>query len=310
MVGSEGAGLDAAGSQAGGQAFFGPSKRVSDGRLKVLVVLPSYDIGGAENFCLRLIRHADDSLVDWHVTSGNRKNAQMVSMFHAAGTATYHLSPGYLNLIKVFQFRRFLARSRFDAVMTLNGVFGGPSLLLAKRAGVPVRIGWHRRSTPAFFATPGRRVFSSMSLRWLEGFSTRILSNSEAALDNFHGPKWRGSDMFCVIRNGVDASRFRPDPVDREIVRRELGIPLSSTLIGHVGRFDPAKDHETLLATVRDVRDRGLDARLLVAGTGTDSASFSARLRHYKLEDVTSCVGPRQDVERLYRAMDAFCSLP
>ena len=263
-------------------------------------------MGGAENYCLRLIAYAAIDRFDWHVTSGNLRNAVMESLYRDAGVTTHHMSPGYANPKLIWQFRRFLDAKDFDIIMSFNGIFGGLSLLLAKQRGIPVRVGWHRRSTPAYSATSGRRLYSAMSLRMLERSATHILSNSRTALDQFHGSKWRDNDRYRVIPNGVDADRFRPCAGLGHAVRGEFSIPLSSFVIGHIGRFDPAKDHETLLATVRAVRDRGLDARLLVAGTGTDSASFSARLRHYKLEDVASCLGPRQDVERLYQAMDIF----
>ena len=190
--------------------------------------------------------------------------------------------------------------------MTFTGVFGGPALFLARKAGVPTRIAWHRRSTPAHSQTFARRLYSSFARRLLERSATSILSNSITALDQFHGAHWRSDDRFRVIRNGVDSQRFRPDAAAGRVLKEELKLPASCSVVGHVGRFDPAKDHETLFATVRRVLDAGASIRLLVAGTGTDSSSFQDRLRAHGLNDFTCCLGAREDVERLYRAMDIF----
>lgn len=64
-------------------------------RLKVLVMLPSYDAGGAENYALRLIEYAGTQDYEWHVTSGNPNNPGMEPKFEAAGAAVHYVSPGF-----------------------------------------------------------------------------------------------------------------------------------------------------------------------------------------------------------------------
>ncbi|MGY6555675.1 MAG: glycosyltransferase [Wenzhouxiangella sp.] len=271
-----------------------------------MVLLPSFDTGGAENYALRLIQHAGHEIYEWHVTSGNLKNRTMEPAFQAAGVKVHHVSPGFANPLRALNFHRFLRKHRFDVVMSLNGVFGGVPLALARLAGVPVRIAWHRRSTPAYQLTVGRRLYTHLSLALLGWVSTRILSNSQAAFDQFHGKQWRDSSRYEVIPNGVDAKRFSPRPEIRSEKRRELGLGLDDSVIGHVGRFDPAKDHETLFAIVRALRAENSAVRLLMVGTGTDSEAVRARLDHYGIADISLGLGVRGDVHLLYNAMDVF----
>lgn len=275
-------------------------------RRKVLVILPSYDSGGAENYALRLIRHAGTDEFEWHVTTGNLRNAQLEPAFRAAGARTHRATTGFLSPRKALGFARFLRQHEFDAVMSLNGVFSGPAMRIAQMAGVPRRIAWHRRSTPAYRPTLPRRLYAAQALRWLEASSTHILSNSRTALDHFHGAGWSDDPRFQVIPNGVDASRFRPRPEDRAAIREELGIPPDAVVVGHVGRVDPAKDHDTLLAAVRMLTERRDNLRLLLAGTGTDTEAFAARVRDAGLGDVFHGLGVRTDTERVYQAMDVF----
>ena len=275
-------------------------------RRRILVQLPSFDSGGAENYALRLIRHAGSEAHDWHVTSGNLRNAVLEEAFRQAGTQVHHASPGFGHPRQVLSFRRFLRQHDFDAVMTLTGTFGGLALSLARLAGVPARVAWHRRSTPAYAQTLGRRLYARGSMALLHWGSTRILSNSRAALDNHHGPGWAQSEKFGVIPNGVDATRFRPQPELRATLRAELGIPEGAQVIGHIGRFDPAKDHDTLLAVVARLRQEHTDLQLLIAGSGTDSADFGARLDRAGVRDIALPLGNRADVDRLYHAMDVF----
>lgn len=53
--------------------------------------------------------------------------------------------------------------------------------------------------------------------------------------------------QWLVIPNGFDTQEFVPDPAARREVREDLGLPAEALLIGMVARFDPLKDHETLL---------------------------------------------------------------
>lgn len=269
-------------------------------------MLPSYDAGGAENYALRLIEYSGTRDYDWHVTSGNPNNRGMEPKFEAAGSAVHYVSPGFGLTPRVISFWRFLRRHRFDAVMSLNGVFAGVPMALARLANIPVRVAWHRRSTPAYAQTLGRRAYVRLALAMLGWGSTRILSNSEAALDTFHGAGWRPSEKFAVIPNGVDAERFRPRPAERPAIREQLGFGDTQFVIGHVGRIDPAKDHETLFRIVRGLHDEDPNVRLLMVGTDTDSPAMHARLAAHGIADISHAMGVRDDVEMLYQAMDVF----
>jgi len=273
---------------------------------KILVLLPSYDAGGAENYALRLIEYAGNQDYEWHVTSGNPNNRGMEPKFEAAGAAVHYVSPGFGLSPRVINFWRFLRRQRFDAVMSLNGVFAGVPMALARLAGIPTRVAWHRRSTPAYKQTLGRLAYARLALALLGSGTTRILSNSEAALDTFHGAGWRLSEKFAVIPNGVDAERFRPRPAERPAIRERLGFAETDFVIGHVGRVDPAKDHETLFRIVRALHDDDPNVRLLMIGTGTDSPAMQARLATHGIADISHAMGVRDDVEWLYQAMDVF----
>ena len=275
-------------------------------RSRILIILPSYDAGGAENYALRLIEHAGSARFEWHVTSGNLANRRLETAFASAGAGVHHASPGFGYPWQSLQFYRFLRQYRFDAVMSLNGVFGGVALGLSRIAGVPRRFAWHRRSTPAYAPTPMRRLYARASLGLLNWASTLILSNSRAALDQFYGPRWEHSLGFKMIPNGVDPERFKPRPELRSAIRARLGISDDALVIGHVGRVDPAKDHDTLFATVRILRQTRRDIRLLLVGTGTDSAKFLERLAGYGIDDIAHGLGVREDVHDLYQAMDVF----
>jgi glycosyltransferase involved in cell wall biosynthesis len=275
-------------------------------KTRVLFVLPSLHAGGAENYVLRLVRFAGPHAFEWHVLSPNLGRGDLHDAFLAEGTQVRYQSIGYFNPVKMLRFYHYLKAGRFDVVCTLNGVFGGLTLAMANAAGVKSRVGWHRRSTPAFRPTWGRRAYAKIALWLLEKNSTRILSNGRAALDHFHGVDWVNDERFGVIPNGVDAGAFLAHRETPQEALKALGIPREGYVIGHVGRYDPAKNHETIFRVAAELIQREPTATFVFCGKGTDSAAFRQRLEHFGIASHCVALGLQPNLPRVYRSFDVF----
>jgi glycosyltransferase involved in cell wall biosynthesis len=99
-----------------------------------------------------------------------------------------------------------------------------------------------------------------------------------------------------VIPNGVDTSRYRPDPEARARIRSELGLGDRFVWIA-VGRLMWKKNYPALLAAFGSLGS----GVLLIAGAGPDEASLRASAG----PDVVF-LGPRDDMPALLNAADAF----
>ena len=284
-----------------GESVSGLSRKV-----RVLFILPSLHAGGAEHYVLRLIRVARSGAFEWHVLSPSLERGDLHEAFEAEGAKVRYQSIGYFNPLKMLGFYRYVREGRFDVVCTLNGVFGGLTLAIGNAAGAKSRIGWHRRSTPAFKPTWGRRAYSKMALWLLEKNSTRVLSNGRAALDHFHGVDWVNDDRFGVIPNGVDAGPFLAHRETSQEARKVLGIPGEGYVVGHVARYDPAKNHETIFRVARELIRQEPTATFVFCGKGTDSSAFRERLEHYGIADHCIALGLQPNLPRVYRSFDVF----
>lgn len=100
---------------------------------------------------------------------------------------------------------------------------------------------------------------------------------------------------FVVIDNGIDTTRFRPDPEVRREVREELGLEPSARVLILPARLDPMKDFGTFL----DAMERLPDTICIIAGDGTQFLPE----RHN-----TIALGLRHDLPRLYAAADVVLS--
>jgi glycosyltransferase involved in cell wall biosynthesis len=139
------------------------------------------------------------------------------------------------------------------------------------------------------------------TLRWTVRLCARyshlpdlVVANSEAGLKAHLGLGYRPF-RSRVVDNGIDTELFRPDAELREVVRGELGISPSVPLVAHVARVDPMKDHDTLLAAMRELPH----VELLMIGLGTENLATLPNLHG---------LGRRGDVPRLLAACDFIVS--
>jgi glycosyltransferase involved in cell wall biosynthesis len=111
-----------------------------------------------------------------------------------------------------------------------------------------------------------------------------------------------------LLGNGVDLARFDParcSATERAEVRRELGIEDDAVVVGTVGRLVAEKGYPELFAAMERLPDR---YRLVVVGgedpEKSDSLPVDTTVR--ARASGVRFLGHRDDVERLYAAMDVF----
>jgi glycosyltransferase involved in cell wall biosynthesis len=111
-------------------------------------------------------------------------------------------------------------------------------------------------------------------------FADCILVNADAVRDWLIGEGYDASKI-SVIRNGVDLSRFDTAPPPAQL-RRELGLPDDTPLVGVISRLTRLKGLEHFLEAAAMVRSRVPNARFLIAGeTSPMDREYLGELKQY-----------------------------
>jgi glycosyltransferase involved in cell wall biosynthesis len=121
-------------------------------------------------------------------------------------------------------------------------------------------------------------------------FADCILVNADAVKDWLIADGYEGSKI-SVIRNGVDLARFDNPPAPVEL-RRQLGVPDETPLVGVISRLTRLKGLEHFLEAAAIVRSRMPGVRFLVVG------ETSPMDRHYleELQRYAARCGVADDV--------------
>ena len=93
-------------------------------------------------------------------------------------------------------------------------------------------------------------------------------------------------------------------------MRSELGFPPDAFVVGHVGRFEPQKNHTFLVDIVSQAARRDPRVHLLLVGDGPLRPAIEQQLAKVGLADRTVLVGRRRDVPRLMLGGWTRCSFP
>jgi glycosyltransferase involved in cell wall biosynthesis len=109
-----------------------------------------------------------------------------------------------------------------------------------------------------------------------------------------------------VIPNGYDLSLFRPDQEAGASVRKALKILPAEHLVGFVGRYDPQKDHDTLLRALSLLNVAGACPKCLLIGTRMEvsNAPLVKRISDLKLDNHIILLGRRTDIPDIMNALD------
>ncbi len=260
------------------------------------------DPGGAENYVYRFLKKVK---IPIHIWSISQNKGAMYEKFAELGVPIIMQSIGYFNIRKSIRVLSYLRKEKIKGVVTFNGNFGGVMLLLSWIAGVKKRIAFYRRSTPAFKLTLLKSIYHYFCGRLVLLCATDILSNSNTAFANFFPDHMGRDNRFRIILNGVDINLLIPTK-NKSGLRTELGIPNDVFVIGHVGRYDPAKNHETIFAVAKEICQSQSKILFLFCGLGTDSIKFKERLDYYGITEYCQCLGVTEAIGDVYCIMDIF----
>lgn len=143
--------------------------------------------------------------------------------------------------------------------------------------------------------------------RWLSCSADAIVYNSRLSRAQ-HEAFGFSSQQGQVIPNGFDTGHLLPDPDRKLEVRRMLGIPQGVTVIGHVARFHPMKNHASFLHATVEVMRQQSGVICLLAGREVNLENPSlVGIVPPDLEARFHFLGERDDVPDLIQAMDLLC---
>lgn len=267
-------------------------------RPRVMFVITSMPVGGAETLLVNLIRKMDRERFQPELCC--LKDLGPLGIEVAKETPAHHgLLRHKYDFAVLGRLTRLLRERRIDAVVTVGT--GGDKMfwgrLAAWRARVPVVLSaLHSTGLPDHVEWPNRLLTP--------------LTDGFIAVAEPHG-KYLAEHEGCpankvyVIPNGVDTDHFRPTPAD-ESLRREFGLTPETPVAAIVAALRPEKNHELFLRMAARVSRELPGAVFLVIGDGALRPRLESLAAELGVAGSVRFLGTRSDVPRLLALVDTL----
>jgi len=268
------------------------------GPLRVLFMITSMQVGGAETLLVNLVRRLDRRRFEPEICC-LKEPGPLGEMLSREMPVHSRLLAGKYDVRVLGRLTRLMRQRRVDAVVTVGAgdkMFWGR--LAAWRVGVPVVLSaLHSTGWP-----DGIGRLNRMLTPLTDGFIAVAEPHGRYLVEGERFP----AAKVTVIPNGVDTQRFCPNPTARAAVRRDLLWHDDTPVFGTVAALRPEKNHLLFLRVAAQVRQAIPDARFLIVGDGPQRGQLEAAAAAAGLNDSLRMLGSRSDVPDLLAAMDTF----
>ena len=271
--------------------------------LRVIHVIDNLGQGGVQRYLLSYLDHMDASKVVFDFVVQTDEEGCLEGRVHSLGSRVYHL-PSAINDRAAFgkRFDRVLRDGDYRIVEAHQNHRCLYPLLVAKRAGVPVRIAHSHSSYPASSFLKG--IYRSVFKMRIPHVATELWGCGKYANRWLYGDRLLSKTV--VIPNAIDVGRFIYNKENRDGVRSDFGI--DGLCLGHVGAGSPAKNYPFIFDLFEEVLRRDCSARLLLVGCSAESQNglIGEEVAKRGMTDKVVLTGSVDNPEKYLSAMDAF----
>lgn len=277
--------------------------------IRILNLFTIMNRGGAESMVMNYYRKIDRSKVQFDFVVHRQERGAYDDEIEALGGRIYRMCPITLNTLVRYKrmlhnfFEQHTEYKILHAHMSELGYFAFEKAYYFR---IPIRI-CHAHNTPVFFSETFvekiKRIPRELLAIKMRKFSTDFFTCSQEAGEWLYGKKNVYKMVF--MRNAVDASLLKYDISKAIIVKKNMGWD-GKNVIGHVGRFNPQKNHSLLIDIFENYYKKDHKSILVLVGSGFLEEEIKQRARAKGLLEQIVFLGTRSDMTDLYQAFDLF----
>ena len=273
--------------------------------IRILHVLGGVGLGGAESRIMDLYRCIDRGKIQFDFLVHQSGPGYYEEEIQALGGRIYRV-PRF-RLYNFVQYRKalrtfFVGHHEFQAVHGHMTSTAALYLPIAKSCGIPMTIA-HARSAGVDKGIKG--VVTRLLRLPLRKKCDYMLACSVPAAEAVFGKKNALAGNVKIVPNAIDAGAFRFCEEMRTKMRETLSLE-GKFVVGHVGRFHYAKNHEYLLEVFAQIAKKWDNAVLLLLGEGERMEEMKQRAAALGIAGKVRFCGNQKETWKYYQAMDFF----
>ena len=275
-----------------------------DEKIIIAHIMGKWNGGGVESVVMNYYRNIDRNKIQFHFLCDEDSTDIPYEEIEKLGGKVIVIPP-YQKLFKYQkELYRIFKENNYKIVHSHINALSVFPLRIAKKAGIPIRIA-HSHSTS------NKKEWKKNILKMILRPLSKLYANNYFACTEYAG-KWLFGKKVVerkelnVINNAIDLKKFEFNENTRKALREEFGIKDDTLIIGHVGRFMKQKNHEFLIDVFEKAIKQDDNIYLILVGQGPLEDKIKEMAKEKGIENKILFLGQRNDVNKLYQAMDIF----
>lgn len=275
--------------------------------MRVLHIITNLNDGGAEAVLYRMCQFNNGNT---HIVISFMDEGKYGPMLRDIGIETYTLGMSHGGvklsaLVRLFKLLRVIKPDVVQTWMYHADLLGG---VVSRLSGIR-NVVWGVHNTTL---VKGESKRTTMLIAKLNALLSRFIPHkivycaekSRSVQESLGFSKSKG----VVVPNGYDISDFKPNDNERAAIRNEFGVGEGVFLIGHVGRYDPQKDHENLINAIAQLPENIHKIKVVLVGTNLDTQNdtLMKSIAKHQLTDRFILNGRRNDIPAVMNGLDLF----
>jgi len=258
------------------------------------------DCGGAENYIMNIFRNIDRTKIIFDFIVHDQDKGFFDDEIRELGGNIYYAPE--LRILGVRSYKKFwnsfFRNNKYKIVHAHMQSTASIYLKTAQQYKIKTICHSHTASYGKGFKAIAKRFLQRNIVKY---------SDIKLACSNNAGVWLYGKNTdFSIVNNSIDLKKFIFDKNIRNSKRAELNIEDGKFVIGHIGRFDEAKNQSFLIDIFKVYHQKNNNSILLLIGDGKLKISLEKKAEALGLKEKVYFLGVRRDANELYMVMDFF----
>ncbi len=281
--------------------------------MRVLILITQMEAGGAQKASLVLARGLKRrghhvvvaSMYDKedYISIFNKHYGLEIINLHMKVPGS-KLMKGQAFLAGLRELRHVMKRECIDVVQTFSHYSNLIGPVVARTAGVPIRVSSQRmslREAPNWLRFLDKMMANSSIVQMMTAVS-------ESTRDYCIQEEGIKPEKLLTICNGIDVARYgiTLSAEERTALCHELGVPETAVIVTQVARLHLLKGHQYLLQAIPDIVSVVPDAHFVLVGEGALRTQIEAGIREAGLDKWVHLLGMRQDIPQILSISNLF----
>lgn len=275
---------------------------------RICVLCETWASGGIESFLANVLFRQEMPEMEIDLVAAAKYDSIYTARLQEHSIRIVTLSGSSWKLLENWhRFRSLLTERKYDVVYV--NAFQALTLrygLLARRAGVPVRIlHSHNSDIRSHTLRLPKLLIHRISMLLYKGVGTELFACSDEAADFLFPASLRERGLVRIIPNGIETERFRFQGETRDLIRSHMDLE-DCLVLGHVGRLCIQKNQVFLMKVLKALITLRPEARLLLIGEGELRETLEKKAEELQIRDYVLFYGVTDKPQELLWAMDVF----